>query len=244
MLIDVSFDYIVVLIILVSMLTQIFFGVGVLLWGTPSLILLGYEFTTALSLLLPISMAISGLQATFHYQHIDRKGISKFIKFSLPLAVVGLVIVISTDIKIEWSVFGALVLGGLLRLTRFHLLSNKLSDFKDFMLPLIGIVHGISNLGGALLVVWVSLSDKTKLGFRSTVASCYFLLALFQIVTVIIYKEKMIFFISYFIFGVAIYVILDKSLMRAIKDNNFDTLLTCLIFLMAILLGLKAASII
>ena len=93
-------------------------------------------------------------------------------------------------------------------------------------------------------MVWVSLSDKTKLGFRSTVAACYFLLALFQIVTVIIYKEKMIFFISYFIFGVAIYVILDKSLMRAIKDNNFDTLLTCLIFLMATLLGLKAASII
>ena len=244
MLIDVSFDYIVVLIILVSMLTQIFFSVGVLLWGTPLLILLGYEFTTALSLLLPISMAISGLQVAFNYQHIDRKEISKFIKFSLPLAVVGLVIVISTDIKIEWSVFGALVLGGLLRLNIFHFLSNKLSGFKDFMLPLIGIVHGISNLGGALLVIWVSLSDKTKLGFRSTVAACYFLLALFQIVTVIIYKEEIIFFISYFIYGVTIYVILDKFLMRAIKDNNFDILLTYLIFLMAFLIGLKAASII
>ena len=61
MLLDISFNHIVAIIILVSLLTQILFGVGVLLWGTPSLLLLGYEFTTALSLLLPISMAISGL---------------------------------------------------------------------------------------------------------------------------------------------------------------------------------------
>lgn len=244
MLIDISLNYIVMLVILVSMLTQIFFGIGVLLWGTPTLILLDYQFTTVLSLLLPISMGISGLQAGLNSQHIDRKGISNFIKFSLPLVAVGLVIVISSDIKIEWFVFGALVLAGALRLNVFHKLSNKLSNFKDFMLPLIGIVHGISNLGGALLVVWVSRSNSTKLEFRSTVAACYFLLALFQIVTLIIYKEEIIFFIGYFIFGIVSYVILNKFLLRVIKNDEFEILLTCLIFLMAFLLGLKAASII
>ena len=73
MIVDISFEYIVALIILVSMLTQLLFGVGVLLWGTPSLILLGYEFTTALSLLLPISLGISGLQVGQNFQHINKK---------------------------------------------------------------------------------------------------------------------------------------------------------------------------
>ena len=244
MLIEISFDYIVAMIILVSLLTQILFGVGVLLWGTPSLILLGYEFTTALTLLLPISIGISGLQAGRNSQHINRKAIWSFIKFSLPLVVFGLFIVLLFDFNVEWFVFGALVVGGILRLNTFQLLSDKILNFKDFMLPLIGIVHGISNLGGALLVVWVSQTDKSKLGFRSTVAACYFLLALFQIVTLMFYKDELIFFVSYFIFGIMAYAILDQFILTVIKDNAFDVMLTFVIFLMAFLIGLRAASMI
>ena len=244
MIIDMSFEYIVALIILVSMLTQLLFGVGVLLWGTPSLILLGYEFTTALSLLLPISLGISGLQVGQNFQHISKKETWSFIKLSLPLVVIGLIFVLTLDINIEWFVFGALSIGGLLRLNRFKTLSDRVVNFKDFMLPLIGIVHGMSNLGGGLLVIWVSQTDKTKLGLRSTVAACYLLLALFQIVTLMVYNDELIIFVSYFVFGISAYVILDQFIMGSIKDSVFDVLLTCAIFSMAILMGLRAASVI
>ena len=243
-LVDISFEYAVTLIILVSMLTQLLFGVGVLLWGTPSLILLGYEFTTALSLLLPISLGISGLQVGKNSQHINKKEIWSFIKLSLPLVVFGLIAVITLDINVEWFVFGALVLGGLLRINTFKALSDRVVSFKDFMLPIIGIVHGISNLGGALLVIWVSQTNKTKLGLRSTVAACYFLLALFQLVTLIFYNNEVNVFLSYFVFGIVAYVILDQFILSSIKDNVFDILLTCAIFSMAFLMLLRANSVI
>ena len=244
MIVDISFEYIVALIILVSMLTQLLFGVGVLLWGTPSLILLGYEFTTALSLLLPISLGISGLQVGQNFQHISKKETWSFIKLSLPLVVIGLIFVLTLDINVEWFVFGALSIGGLLRLNRFKTLSDRVVNFKDFMLPLIGIVHGMSNLGGGLLVIWVSQTDKTKLGLRSTVAACYLLLALFQIVTLMVYNDELIVFVSYFVFGISAYIILDQFIMGSIKDSVFDVLLTCAIFSMAFLMGLRAASVI
>ena len=244
MIVDISFEYIVALIILVSMLTQLLFGVGVLLWGTPSLILLGYEFTTALSLLLPISLGISGLQVVQNFQHISKNETWSFIKLSLPLVVVGLIFVMTLDINVEWFVFGALGVGGLLRLNRFKTLYDRVVNFKDFMLPLIGIVHGMSNLGGGLLVIWVSQTDKTKLGLRSTVAACYLLLALFQIVTLMVYNDELIVFVSYFVFGISAYIILDQFIMGSIKDSVFDVLLTCAIFSMAFLMGLRAASVI
>ena len=168
------------------------------MWGTPSLILLGYEFSTALSLLLPISVGISSLQAGLNFKHINRKGTLQFIKFSLPLVVFGLILILILDIKVEWFVFGALVAGGMIRLSMFQRFSDKISNFKDFILPFIGMVHGISNLGGALLVVWVSHTDKTELGFRTTVAACYFLLGVLQIVTLMIYKDELFFFLIIF----------------------------------------------
>ena len=244
MIVDISFEYMVALIILVSMLTQLLFGVGVLFWGTPSLILLGYEFTTALSLLLPISLGISGLQVGQNFQHINKKETWSFIKLSLPLVVVGLIFVMTLDLNVEWFVFGALGIGGLLRLNRFKTLSDRVLNFKDFMLPLIGVVHGMSNLGGGLLVIWVSQTDKTKLGLRSTVAACYLLLALFQIVTLMVYSDELTVFVSYYVFGIVAYVILDQFIMVSVRDSVFDVLLTCIIFLMASLIGLKATMII
>ena len=244
MIVDLSFEYMVALIILVSMLTQLLFGVGVLLWGTPSLILLGYEFTTALSLLLPISLGISGLQVGPNSEHINKKEIWSFIKLSLPLVIFSLIAVITLDINVEWFVFGALGVGGLLRLNTFQTLSDRIVNFKDFMLPVIGIVHGISNLGGALLVIWVAQTNKTKLGLRSTVATCYFLLALFQLVTLIVYNDEVTVFLSYFIFGIVAYVILDQFILSSIKDHVFDILLTCAIFAMAFLMVLRATSVI
>ena len=126
----------------------------------------------------------------------------------------------------------------------FKTLSDRVVNFKDFMLPLIGIVHGISNLGGALLVIWVSQTNKTKLGLRSTVAACYLVLALFQIVTLMVYNGELTVFVSYFVFGIVVHVILDQFIMGSIRDSVFNVLLTCAIFSMAFLMGLRAASVI
>jgi uncharacterized membrane protein YfcA len=49
----------ILLIVVSTSVIQSVFGVGVLLFGTPLLLLLGYEFVDALGVLLPVSIAIS-----------------------------------------------------------------------------------------------------------------------------------------------------------------------------------------
>ena len=58
------------------------------------------------------------------------------------------------------------------------------------------------------------------------------------------YNNGLIVFVSYFVFGIVAYVILDQFIMGFIRDSVFDALLTYLIFLMASLIGLRASSII
>ena len=50
---------------------QSLFGVGVLLFGTPILLVLGYDFITALTILLPISLTINLLQVSKDYRHVQ-----------------------------------------------------------------------------------------------------------------------------------------------------------------------------
>ena len=52
----------IVAVIALLSVVQAFFGMGVLIFGTPTLLLLGYDFLTTLSYLLPASFAISLLQ--------------------------------------------------------------------------------------------------------------------------------------------------------------------------------------
>ena len=44
-------------------IVQSVFGMGILVFGTPTLLLMGYDFTSVLGLLLPASVSISAVQA-------------------------------------------------------------------------------------------------------------------------------------------------------------------------------------
>ena len=59
----------ILLTVIVTSIIQSVFGVGVLLFGTPLLLLLGYDFIDALIVLLPIYIAINALQIFKHHQY-------------------------------------------------------------------------------------------------------------------------------------------------------------------------------
>ncbi len=61
----------IMLIVAVTAIIQSMFGAGILLFGTPLLLLFGYEFVDSLIVLLPISLAINLLQIVQHHTHID-----------------------------------------------------------------------------------------------------------------------------------------------------------------------------
>ena len=62
-----------IIIIIISLFTvvQSLFGIGLLVFGTPTLLLLGYEFTEVLSYLLPPSIVISFCQVYPNIRHIE-----------------------------------------------------------------------------------------------------------------------------------------------------------------------------
>ena len=67
-----------VIIIAVFSIVQSIFGVGLLLFGTPTLLLLEYSYSETLWLLLPCSVTISLIQVVNDYKLIEAK------KYSAP----------------------------------------------------------------------------------------------------------------------------------------------------------------
>jgi hypothetical protein len=77
----------IMLTVIATSIVQSVFGAGVLLFGTPILLLLGHLFVDALVVLLPISVAINLLTDEMLYVQIDQ---SKYRRiFSVFLAVAG-----------------------------------------------------------------------------------------------------------------------------------------------------------
>ncbi len=135
---------------------QSIFGVGILLLGTPSFILLGYSYFEVLNILLPYSILISLLQII-----ITKNNNYLFLKniffFSLPPLIIGLIITSYLDKDFEYRYFIAffLILTSLINLLSFK--ANKII-FKNLKLSLVflGGVHGLSNLGGGILTIIAS----------------------------------------------------------------------------------------
>ena len=73
--------------LLLTTVIQSLFGVGILLFGTPLLLLLGYDFSYTLSVLLPISIAINMLQVVKHYTFIDTKLYKNVLLYSIPFII-------------------------------------------------------------------------------------------------------------------------------------------------------------
>ena len=83
-----------VLIISILIFFQSIFGVGLLLFGTPTFLLLNYNFLDTLNILLPISVSISFLQLIYSKKkNLEFK--NNFNLFTLPFLVFSLFLVIN-----------------------------------------------------------------------------------------------------------------------------------------------------
>ena len=110
-------DYILILtIIMLLSIVQSIFGIGILMFGTPILLLMGYDFTIALGFLLPASLSVSLLQViTFQGQ---RPSISPYLYLlCLPTIMFGLWLVGSTSLTSvsHYFVGGILIMSAFIR---------------------------------------------------------------------------------------------------------------------------------
>jgi len=217
----------VLLTVIITATIQSLFGVGVLLFGTPLLLLFGFDFITTLTILLPVSLIINSFQLVVSYKDIDFVFYKKMLIYTVPFVVLFLFFVTSTELNINPFIGCFLVLIALQK--QFPKLNKQLYKFMKFesiYLALMGIIHGLTNLGGSLLTAVIHNKKLPKENTRATVAVCYLTFALFQILTLYFMNDNFnINFFDYAIFwllGAGIFIIVEKQLYKKIDDQKYS----------------------
>ena len=229
----------------VSSFIQSIFGVGVLLFGTPLLMLQGYNFFQAVIVLLPISLLINLSQIAKDHKSVDIAFYKKIIVYTIPFIVIFLAVL--NEIKINIG----LLIGVLLLLVAAKDFSDRVNNFVNLVVRhersyfiLMGIVHGLTNLGGPLLTVAVHSKGYEKRTTRATVAASYATFATFQIVTLFFSNFDMEIKLSTIALsmsvGLTMFIVTEKIVYANIDAENYRRLFAAFIFLSGALLFVKS----
>ena len=237
-----AFDILIT--IFFTAIVQSIFGTGVLLFGTPILLILGYNFQYALIILLPTSILINFFQLKNNFNKIDIQFYKRLFLFSIPFIILFLYFTNSNSIRINLFVGIFLVTIALKEnILSINRLMKLLIKYEHLYLMIMGIIHGITNLGGALLSGIVFSKDLSKESKRATIAICYLTFAIFQITTLIIifnnnnFLNKLNFI--YWILGSVIFFIVEKYIYFRINEKNYIDYSNFFLFVMGLILIIK-----
>ena len=179
-----------VLVVIGFAVVQSVFGVGLLVFGTPTLLLLDFSFEETLAYLLPCSIVISMLQIVvgggFRVDPVRRQ----FMVFTAPVVLIGtaVILTVGATVDIRLLVGVMLILSGAIRLlgSARAALSRVIRRRLPGFLLLLGAIHGLSNLGGGVLTLIVGSVYDNKEDIRRQVAFCYGMMAAIQLITLTI----------------------------------------------------------
>ena len=241
----------VLITIIITATIQSIFGVGVLLFGTPALLLLGYGFNRALIILLPISVTINFFQVVKDFRHIDRDFYKKIIVYTIPFVVIFLFLVTKFSVNIGIIIGLFLVFVALKSYSaRIEAILEGMVRYERTYFIVMGIIHGLTNLGGSLLTAIVHGKNYPEKDItRVTCAVSYGTFAVFQILTLLTsallseggglgidYKVNGI----YLLVGVAVFFLTERFLYTNIDNEKYSKIFAVFLFVSGILLIYKA----
>ncbi len=214
-------------IIIFLIFVQSIFGVGLLLFGTPSFLILGYDFANTINILMPVSITISILQ--FYKSKVkDSKFIKEYNLFCLPFLVFFLITALKFNNILDFKLLVGLLLvvSSILILNKRKFSTFKKAFFKLKKLVLIGIgsVHGLTNMGGSFLAIYSTLVSQNKKEIaRYYICYGYLIMGVLQYFTVLFFSYKFLEFskLFYILFALLIYFPAQK-LFKNIKDKKFS----------------------
>ena len=220
-------SFIEISIIVFLIIIQSIFGVGLLLFGTPSFLILGYDFPNTINILMPVSITISVLQ--FYKSKIkDRMFIKEYNLFCLPFLIVFLILAIELKYIFDFKLLVGLLLvfSSVLILNKRKFSSFRESFFKLKRLVLVGIgcVHGLTNMGGSFLAIFSTLVSQNKKEIaRYYICYGYLIMGVLQyfIVMLLSYKSLEFSKLFYVLFALVIYFP-SQRLFRNIDDKKFS----------------------
>ena len=237
-----AFDILIT--ILFTAIVQSIFGTGVLLFGTPILLILGYNFQNALIILLPTSILINFFQLKSNLNKIDIQFYKKLFLFSIPLIILFLYFTNANSIRINLFVGIFLVIIALKNnISLINRFMKLLIKYEYLYLMIMGVIHGITNLGGALLSGIVFSKNLSKESKRTTIAICYLTFATFQIMTLIVIFNNNNFLnelnFIYWTLGPVIFFIVEKYIYFRINEKNYINYSNFFLFVMGLILIIK-----
>lgn len=166
MLVDsLSFNVLVVALCTIQSLL----GIGILVIGTPVLLILNYQIIEIMLLLLPISIMTSIINILIlknrqlrNFNNEEKKISINFFLICFPSIMIGLFFLKLVNTYINFDILVSLII-----LISLYLKNNKqylLINIKvqKFFISLIGIVHGLTNSGGTLMSILILNKNTGK----------------------------------------------------------------------------------
>jgi len=231
--------YLEYLILLFLIFFQSIFGIGLLIFGTPTFLILGYNFEQTLSILLPISLIVSSCQF-----FISKENIKIFFLDTLKYCILPLVICLYFSLIFIDEYFLKLILSFLMimisvwKILNIIVVSDKLiSKNSSTILFVIGCIHGLSNLGGGFLSLYASsLFKKNYLRARKAIAFGYLLFASTQIMTIVFFKSFYFYKDFFYFFFIAPFVFFISEFLLKNLHFNFEKIINYIVLLYGIIL--------
>ena len=220
---------------------QSVFGVGLLLFGTPSFLLLGYDFANTLNILIPVSIAISFLQF-LSSKAKDKNFIKEYNIYCLPFLIIFLLIALKFKYLFDFKLLVAalLIFSSILILNKRKFSSFKRIFFKlkNLVLMGIGCVHGLTNMGGSFLAIYSTLiSQNTKELSRYYICYGYLVMGVIQYILVLILSyDDLVFSKLYYVFLVFLIYFPTQKIFKKINDKKFSKYINLIALIYGILI--------
>ena len=217
--------------ILIFFLTAIqsIIGVGVLVLGTPILLIFKINFIDILAFLLPTSIVTSLINYIYFNSKnmikfkIDKYTLKIFFLGTIPSIFIGLMLLKNFEIYINFKylVSGVIIISILL-VNQKNIFYKVNRSVKFIFLIIVGIIHGLSNSGGSLLSIFFTALNK-KNESRYYITFFYFFLALTQYIFFIrIFNQSIMINTSpYLFFSIIAGCIFGNYIIRLIKQSVF-----------------------
>lgn len=235
----------ILIIIVITSFIQSIFGVGVLLFGTPLLLLVGYDFIESIAVLLPISITINLFQIIKDYKSVDFDFYKNILIFSIPFVILFLFLVTKVKINISF-IIGVFLLSVTVKdySPRINKYLKFATRYEKAYISIMGFIHGLTNLGGSLLTAIVHSKGYEKQITRVTVAISYATFAAFQIFTLLMsgvnIDIKVVGIGLYLVVGVVIYFLTEKLVYAEINNENYTKYFAVFLFISGVLLIVKS----
>jgi hypothetical protein len=231
-------NYLISIYLIIFLITfvQSIAGVGVLVIGTPVMLIFNFKIIEIMYFLLPLSMLTSLINLYFVNFIFKEKIIfeKKIIKHFFLITFIGLIFgllilknyskLINLNIVVSCIIFISIFV-------KINYSQDKIINLniRKFFLFIIGIVHGLTNSGGTLLTL---LMFNNKEGARGTIHFFYFFLAFAQLLILqLITKNNKALDINWYI---VIILVLTSTILGNYFFKKFKNKVNYLVYFLAL----------